>query len=303
MSLQLRLFNVLCRTLVKPLLRREANPKRARRSFTLLARLLFRPPPFSLFLPASYKTNNGPERALWVSSGRVKTREVLLYFHGGGYIAGSTRTHRAMLARLSRLTGLQVFLPNYGLAPESPFPAAFDDAMASYDALLTRGYKPSDIIVGGDSAGGGLALAVLAKLCQQGRTPRAAFAFSPWTDLLATGASLRENAQADVLFSPERIPVLRDMVVSEEDADDTRISPLYAEFPNCPPVFFQASESEILRDDTLRMAARLREFGAEVTDVLWPDVSHVWQLFDGLMPEARAALLETAGFIHGQLET
>jgi acetyl esterase/lipase len=276
---------------VKPVLRRQKNVARARRSFARLTRILTRPPAHTVHL------GDTKLRGEWVWVSKARHRGVILYLHGGGYIMGSPQTHRAMVARLSRLSGLRAFVPDYRLAPEHPFPAALEDARAAWGRLIDLGYRPDEIVIGGDSAGGGLALALLAQLCQAGQPPRALFAFSPWTDLTLAGGSMTENAEADVLFPAYRAAELRDMIVSSKKASDPAASPLFAKFPDCPPVFMQCSQTEILRDDTLRMGKRLRGFGAEVTVQVLPGRPHVWQLFDRLLPEARQALRETAAFI------
>jgi len=290
-SRRLDLFNLAARTLVKPLLRRQKDVARARRSFARLTRLLTRPPAHMVRL------TDTAVRGEWIWVGKARRRGVILYLHGGGYIMGSPRTHRAMVARLSRLSGLRAFVPDYRLAPEHPFPAAIEDARVAWDQLIALGYRSDEIILGGDSAGGGLALALLAQLCAAGQPPRALFAFSPWTDLTLSGASMTENAETDVLFPAYRAGELRDMIVSAKKASDPAVSPLFARFPECPPVFMQCSQSEILRDDTLRMGKRLRSFGADVTVQVLPGRPHVWQLFDRLFPEAKQALRETAAFI------
>lgn len=294
MSWQLSLFNAASRNVVKPVLRRQSNVDHARRSFRRMTQALCRPPPFTVALA------DRDLDADWIWSGQVSSRGILLYLHGGGYILGSPTTHRALIARLARLTGLRAIAPDYRLAPENPLPAALRDVRAVWDALCRRGYRPEDIVIGGDSAGGGLALALLAQLCNEGQAPRAVFAFSPWTDLMLRGASLADNAQSDAFFPADRVGELRDMVVGVQDPAGADVSPLYGEFPGCPPVFLQCSGAEILRDDSVRMAARLRGFGADVTLDVVPDMPHVWHLFDRVLPEAKAALRQTAEFVTAQ---
>ncbi len=296
MSLGLTALNLGLRLFAKPYLRRADDPITLRTQFEHDANLLFRAPPFMCAVPD--RLADLP--ALWVSCGHVKQRPVILYLHGGAYVVGSARTHAKMLARLSKLSGMRVCLPNYRLAPEAPFPAAFDDARKAYDALIARGYTPENIAIGGDSAGGGLALALLGTLCRAGTSPKAAFAFSPWVDLAMEGRSLRENAQSDPLLPVSRIMELRDMILQGAPPKDPRISPLYGAFPACPPVYLQSSDSEILRDDARRMARWLLHEGADVTLDNWRNTPHVWQMFDGWLPEARAALQKTAAFLKRQ---
>ncbi|MCP3968844.1 MAG: alpha/beta hydrolase [Rhodobacteraceae bacterium] len=295
MSIRLRLFNLTSRLTVKPLLRWQTDVGLARRSFARLTRVLCRVPPYTAQLPDRFIPGD------WIWSRPRRTRDAMLWLHGGGYIVGSPETHRAMVARLARLTGLRVLVPDYRLAPEQAFPAAFEDAVAAWDSLVMRGYAPDRIVIGGDSAGGGLALALAAHLCGKGTPPGAIVAFSPWTDMTLSGASLAENAKYDVFFPAHRVAELRGMVDGGADPKDPRLSPLFADFPACPPVLLQCSGSEILRDDTLRMADRLRVAGAEVSLQVLPGAPHVWQLFDGLVPEARQSLRAAAGFIAAAL--
>jgi acetyl esterase/lipase len=291
----LALLNVFLKVAVKPKLSRTATPLQARQDFARMAQF-YRAPPFLLHLPG-----RGNLPLAQISVGPVRDDAVILYLHGGAYLAGSPRTHSAMLGRLAKLTGLRVLAPRYRLAPEHPAPAAFDDANAAYSELLRQGYRPDQIILGGDSAGGGLALALLAHLCAQGQQPLALFAFSPWTDLTQSGESLRSNAALDPLLPVARIAEAVGFVKGDLAADDPRISPLFADFLNPPPVHMFVGSTEILRDDTLRMAENLRRAGGDVrvTDV--KDAPHVWPLFDGFIAQARVTLQEVAGFIAAQL--
>ncbi|MBV1868110.1 MAG: alpha/beta hydrolase [Marinosulfonomonas sp.] len=296
MSWQLRVLGPFLKNLIKPLVGLAGKPSTARKIFAVTAKSMFHTPPFSLML-----AHAGGPGGLWISNGPVKPSPVLLYFHGGGYIVGSPQSHQGMLARLSQLSNIRVFAPNYRLAPDAGFPAQIEDAVTAWQSLLARGYMHHNIILGGDSAGGGLALSLLALMCQGGQPPAGCFVFSPWTDLSLSGGSLQSNRKADHLLPVARIAELRDMILQGADPTDPRASPLYASFPNCPPVFLQVSETEILLDDTLRMADRLRGEGGEVIVDLWPDLPHVAALFQGFLPEADQSLSRVAKFI-GQLQ-
>ncbi len=295
-------LNMACRQIARRQLLRTHDANQGRRRFARVARLLFRAPPLALYLPDNLSAQQHTTRALWISAGQVHPRRVIFYIHGGGFVVGSPWTHKKMLARLSRLSGLRVCAPQYRRSPEHHFPDALNDVKTAYQALLERGYDARDIVIGGDSAGGNLVFALLADLCAQGYPPRAAFAYSPWTDLTLSGESLRDNAQRDPLLPVSRIEELRGMYLGDADPSRPDISPLLAQYPDCPPVFLQVSETEILRDDTLRLAEHLRAQGACVEHQLWPDLPHVWQLFDGWLPEARQALRSTARFIARQFE-
>lgn len=293
MSLRLRLLDLVLRLWEKPRLARMTDPEAARRAFSRQARLLFRDPPWACYLDDNL--NGVP--ATWASVGAGRGG-VILYFHGGGYVWGSPSTHRAMLARLTGMAGMRACLPDYRLAPEHPFPAALEDAWTSWRALLGRGYPAERIWVGGDSAGGGLALALLSKICRENEPrPAGAFMFSPWTDLTLSGESLRRNADRDAMLATSGIARIRDQYAGAHDPADPGLSPLFAPFPGCPPVFLQASKAEILLDDTLRMAEALRGQGYHVELDLWEDTPHVWAIFQGWLPEADEALSRVADFI------
>ncbi len=293
MSFRLRLLNLGLRWLARPGLARAEDPVVSRVGFLRVARL-FRMPPYVLHLEEP-----GLVPLHWVSVRRSNTDWVILYLHGGAYAIGSPLTHLALIARIARLTGLQIAAPDYRLAPEHPAPAAFEDAVAAHAVLMAKGYRPDRIILAGDSAGGGLALALLAELCGRGLHPAGLFAFSPWTDLALTGDSLVRNAARDVFIPAERMPVTVALVRGGLAVHDPRLSPLYARFDCPPPVMMQVGTTEILLDDSRRMAEVLRSVGGEVVLREWPDCPHVWQMTDGYVPEARAALLEVAGFVAG----
>jgi monoterpene epsilon-lactone hydrolase len=291
MSVRLRLLTRVLRWVVRPALRWTPGPDRARRNFNRAARLL-RVPPYLLHLVES-----GMVPLHWVSVRRRRDDWVVLYLHGGGYVAGSPVTHIGLAGRIARLTGLQVVMPEYRLAPEHPAPAAFDDALVAHAALLGKGYAAARIILAGDSAGGGLALALMADLCGRGLAPAGLFAFSPWTDLGMTGDSLRSNAACDPLFPVARLPELVGMVLGSADPLDPRVSPLYARFDRPPRVLLQVGSTEILRDDSTRIVEVLRQAGGVAEVAVWPDCPHGWQLLDGYLPEARAALRDVADFV------
>lgn len=294
MSWQLRLLNLQLRLIAKPRIARTRTPEQAARSVRRAA-LLARQPPFLRFLKR-------PGGLVWISAGPCAPRRVILHFHGGGFISGSPWTHRGMLGTLSRRAGVEVCAPRYPLLQEAPFPAAFDAARAAWDRVLGLGYRPRDIVLGGDSAGGGLALALLAWCCGQGTPPRAAYGFSPWTDLAMTGASLATNARADPLLPPARMSELVDLYLGGADPRDPRASPLHADFPGAPPVCLSWAETEILRDDVQRMASRLRAAGAAVHEERHPTAPHVWQLFNGWIPEADRSLAAVGRWVQDSFD-
>lgn len=291
MSLRLRLAVAVMRLLGKPLLARVSDPGMARKWLAALCRFAPRPKHVLHLVDA------GSPPTHWISAGADRQDAVILYLHGGGYIAGSPTTHEALVARISRLTGLTLACPDYRLAPEHPAPAAFEDAVAAHQMLLAKGHAPGRIVLGGDSAGGGLALALLADLCQRGLTPAGLFVFSPWTDLTMSSDSLRRNAARDPILPANRVSEAVARVRGTLAPGDPRLSPLHASFPGVPPVLIQVGPDEILYDDSRRMAEVLHRAGGQVELQEWQGCPHVWQFMDGLVPEARAALRKVAGFV------
>ena len=214
MSWQLRLLNRHLRWFEKPALARH-DKDRLRRSFAFKSRLYFHAPLSTSFERASL----GGVPVQWARARGVRPAPVILYFHGGAYVFGTSTTHRAMLAKLSALTGLPACLPDYRLAPEHAFPAQIDDALACYRALRAT----HEVIIGGDSAGGGLALALLHEILAQGLAPpMGVFAFSPLTDVTYTGASVAENAARDCVLSATRIGEMLEMFLRGQDPRDPR---------------------------------------------------------------------------------
>ena len=226
------------------------------------------------------------------------TQPTVLYLHGGGYYFCSPRTHRPITYALATGAQARVFTLDYRLAPEHPFPAAVDDALAAYRALLEQGIAHTSIVLAGDSAGGGLALATLVALRDAGDLlPAAAAVFSPWTDLAATGHSLVSNSERDAMFHGASIGPAAQIYLGDASATDPLASPLYADLHGLPPLLIQASDSEVLRDDALRFAERARAAGVEVQLETWADTPHAWQIFAQWLPEARTALGRACVFI------
>ncbi len=290
MSLRLTLLTAFFRAFAKPRLRRTTDPVVARRDFLLAARLFLTRGSPAVPVPAT------PAMLRYDPPGG-QTQRAILYFHGGGYIVGSPATHRGLASRLARETGLSVWLPDYRLAPEHPYPAAWDDADAAWAALLATGLAPRDIVLAGESAGGGLAFAQLSRLCAAGTPPAGVVAFSPWVDLTGKSASLITNTLRDPLLPAEVFALLAGHVLAGHPADDPRASPLFADYPGCPPVLLQVSDTEILRDDSVNLARRLHGFGAAVTLQVSPATPHAWQLMVARLPEADAAVRAAGAFV------
>lgn len=284
-------LNLWLRLTEKPHMAR-ADEAGLRRSFETKARLFFYAPRGTRM---GWETLGGIAVRRVAARGAYEGGPVILYLHGGGYAFGSPLTHQAMLGALSVRSDCPAVLPRYRLAPEYPFPAAPEDALAVYEALAAQGHG---VILGGDSAGGGLALALLGEILRLGLpVPLGAFAFSPLTDLSYSAPSIRDNAATDVVLPAERCDGRAAKYLAGADPLDPRASPLFADFRGAPPVWLCAGTTEILLDDTRRMANRLRAQGVAVTEVIETDLPHVWPLFHNLLPEARRTLDELAVWI------
>jgi len=274
--------------------RREMGRPRAAR------RWMARATGASVQLRAAEQGWPGGEIVSW--PGHATGSPVLLYLHGGGFIACSPETHRPLVSSLVRRLRGRAFVPRYRLAPEHPFPAALDDAKAAYRYLLdVERIAPAQIVIAGDSAGGGLALTLaLAIRDEQWPNPAGIVAFSPWTDLAATGGSLDENSERCAMFAGETIRRAARFYVGDADPTSPLISPLYGDFRGLPPILVHASEDEVLRDDAIRVASAARDAGVDVELQLWPHVPHVWQFFAAVLPEARASLDATTRFVRAR---
>lgn len=287
-SWQSRLTSVLFRHLFKPHLARARDIASARKA---MAGPGVAPLPGTCAVSAHV----GGVAGEWIVADGVPTIATLLYLHGGGYIACGPQTHRAVTSAFA-LAGFRTFAADYRLAPEHPFPAGLEDAVNAYRALLQE-HDSQQIVIAGDSAGGGLSVALLLSLREQHLPlPAAAVLFSPFVDLAATGESIRRNSRRCAMFSSEVFARAADFYVGDRDKCLPLASPLYADLNGLPPLLIHVGEDETLLDDSLRLAARAREAGVAVELKVWPVVPHVWQLFHRWIPEGRASLREAAEF-------
>jgi acetyl esterase/lipase len=226
---------------------------------------------------------------------------VILYMLGGGYISGSCNDHRAMVAKVARASGVSTLMFNHRLAPEDPYPAALEDALAAYRWLLDQGTSPDQIVIMGESAGGGLCLASLLAIRDRGLSlPAAAVALSPWTDLKLTGESHRTKARV-CLSPPGMSAVCSRYYAGEHDPGLPYISPLYGDLHGLPPLLIQVGEYETLLDDSTRFAAKAQAAGVEVTLIVGDKMIHCYPLLAPLFPEASQGLAEISDFIRLQL--
>lgn len=234
----------------------------------------------------------------WVSMPGVAADRALLYLHGGGYVMGSARTHRDLAARFSRAAGVRVAVPNYRLAPENPYPAALEDAVAVYGWLLDQGYKPEHIAIAGDSAGGNLAVVTLLALREAGvALPAAAILLSPWTDLTLSGESVKTKAEVDPMIKVGEASEQFAYYVGNHDPANPLISPIFAGLHGLPPLLIHVGSDEVLLDDSVRLAERAQAAGTEAKLKIWEGMWHVFQSLARMLPEGRDSIDELGAFV------
>jgi acetyl esterase/lipase len=238
-------------------------------------------------------------RAEWVVPDGVDRERVLLYIHGGAFIACSAATHRPLVARLALASRTPALSICYRLAPEHPFPAALEDCLAAYRWLLASGIPPSAIVIGGDSAGGNLTLTTLLALRDSGDPlPAGAFCLSPVTDMVSTGGSRLTKLKSDPIFGDlADAGRLVEPYWQGQDPRNPLISPMYADLRGLPPLLFHVGEDEILLDDSVLFVERARAAGVDARVVVWPGMWHVFQAFFMFVPEAQESINQVGEFI------
>jgi monoterpene epsilon-lactone hydrolase len=244
-----------------------------------------------------------PERpAEWLRPPGVRPDAAVLYLHGGGYVIGSPRSHRHLAAAIARAAGTPALLLDYRLAPEHPFPAALDDAVAAYEWLLARGIAPARIVIAGDSAGGGLTVATLLALRERGLPrPGGGVCISPWVDLTGSGASYVTRAAADPIVTREGIEGMAQAYVAGGDRKSPLISPLFADLRHLPPLLVHVGSDEVLLDDARGLAEHARSAGVDVTLEEWPAMIHVWHWFLPMLDEAERAVGNIGTFVRARI--
>jgi monoterpene epsilon-lactone hydrolase len=236
-----------------------------------------------------------------ISVGELDTDNVIIVVHGGGFNSGSTITHRELAARLSLAAGVPVLIFDYRLAPEHPFPAGLDDAVAVYRNLISGSTHPEQIIVFGDSSGANLATAMLLVLRAHGDPlPRAAVLASPWLDLTLSGESIETHAELDPLISRRGLQRAVDFYLGTAKPDALLVSPLFADLTGLPPTLIQVGDQELLLSDSLRFAEKAEAAGVDVTLEVWPGMWHTWHGWAAALPEAQEAIDAIGQYIRKQ---
>ena len=285
-------------------LRRWVKPDTIRDTDIATTRALTARVPFRAKLPPGWRIRPGTGAAFkgeWIEpiapDHTARTRSIL-YLHGGAYVAMSPHTHRAITSRLAVGSDATLFALDYRLAPEHPFPAALEDALKAWHALIAAGASASRMVVAGDSAGGGLALALILALRDANEpTPAGVVVLSPWTDLAATGNSIIDNDANDALMFGRWVAAEARHYLGKTPATHPLASPFYADLSGLPPLLIHVGDSEVLLDDSRRLHEKALRSGVASTLRIWHDVPHGWQMFATILPEARASLREAGLFI------
>jgi acetyl esterase/lipase len=256
------------------------------------------PEPDIIFSPVSI----GGMAAEWSLAPGSDPARVLLYFHGGGYCSGSITSHRGMVGRVGKLAGIRTLAIEYRLAPEHPFPAQREDALAAWRFLRSEGYPPQYIVIGGDSAGGNLALATMLALREAREAlPAASWLVSPWVDLQMTGATMDSKAAIDPLIGRDYLNGLAAAFLARHDPADPAVSPLRADLRGLPPALIQVGSSETLLDDAVRLAGALGAAEVRTTLEVWPHMIHAWMLWSARLAAGRVASEGAAAWLRTAL--
>ena len=298
MSLRAELVRLGLRWFVKRKIGPATTLEALRRQDAFLARLVPSPPKGT---QTTHIDLDGVKAVAVVTPASLSGR-LVLYLHGGGHVSGSPALYGDFTWRIAAATRARTVILDHRLAPEHPFPAALDDAVTAYRALVADGADPRRMAVLGESSGGGLVLAMLLKLRDEGfHLPAAAVALSPWTDLALTGNSLQRNAEADPMLRGSEGARLASYYLAGADPRTPYASPLYADPTGLPPTLIQVGSDEILLDDSVRMAERMRAAGCQVELEIWPRMPHTWQVWARVLPEARVAIERIGAFVQSKM--
>lgn len=296
LSLRALLVRFFVHAVMRPTLAQQPNAA-SRAQLEKLAKLIW--------VPGGTKVTHSALNGIateWIANPTAGARGFVLYLHGGGYVTGSPRTHRGLTARLARAARVCVAVPDYRLAPEHPHPAAVEDALAAYQGLLAQGIPANKIIIAGDSAGGGLSLALALRLkAAPLPQPAGIVLLSPFSDLTLSGASMQSAKQKEWLLTKSFIHAAGGHYLGSQDPMQPTASPLFADLSGLAPMLIQVGTDEVLLDDSTRLAQAATARGVSVTLQIWPKLWHVWQLHAGQMPEADRAVAGIADFIHAKL--
>lgn len=275
------------------------------RRFRIQEQRLFKRLPLPKGVERRDQTIAGMRAAQWVPKQLREPQKIVLYLHGGGYSCGSIDSYASLIARFAKETGIVCLGIDYRLAPEHPFPAALDDVLATYNWLLQEGgFAAHDVVVMGDSAGGGLTWALLLRLKELGQDmPLCTVTLSPWADLAMTGVSVVHRAQRDPLLEPVEAQKWAQRYAGETPLKHPLISPLYGDLSGLPPMLLHVGTEEILYSDTMRLAEKAQVQGTDVTLWIGEGMPHVWHFMWRYLPQSRQAIAQASDFIHQKITT
>jgi len=299
--LSTKLFNLMCKVFVKPSQITGLIPMKLVNTLINLMANLWLHPRFVKVTPIIEFNVQGD---MISASKNIDEARVVLHLHGGGYFFCSPRTHRNYAWRLSHQTNLKVFLPRYRMAPDHTISDATADAVSAYSWLLDQGYKAENIIVGGDSAGGSLAILLLQNIKTTGLPmPKAGYFLSPFADLSMADRSMQSNAKSDPFIHPKTLRKLSQIHSRHVNGDEKHpsISPVFGSFKDFPPLMFQVGSTEVLLDSTSTTVDKAREQGISVEHNVWHEAPHVFSIYAGIFPEATKGLKEISTFVQQQL--
>ena len=235
--------------------------------------------------------------AEWLRAPGIQEGRAILYLHGGGYVMGSPHTHRALAGEIARAARAAVLLVDYRLAPESPFPAAVEDGVASLRWLLAQDFAPRHLAIAGDSAGGGLTVATLVSARDQRLPmPGAAVCISPWSDLTCSNESYKTRADADPMVTPD-IRNMANLYLQGADPKNPLASPNFANLRSLPPLLIHVGRDEVLLDDSVKLDQKATADGVDSTLEIWEDMIHVWHAFHPMLPEGKQAIVRVGSFL------
>jgi acetyl esterase/lipase len=301
MSIRLNITNLYARIAIKRFLRNNNDPKRVRKWLENQAKYFLATPKDFWFSATDFNYEGKSVRGLWTGVASNNNESgVLLYIHGGAFIFGSAKTHMKLAARIASKINFKAALPDYRLAPEHKYPAALEDVITTYQAILSTGIKSGNVILAGDSAGGTLILQLINHIIvNKSDMPAAAVLLSPLTDLTFCSQSIATNQKSEVILPVEQIDFLKNAYLGS--IEPKSISPLFYSYKGACPILIHVSESEILLDDSLNLNKKLISDGVDVSLEKMASTPHVWHLMYGHFPEAKQSLNQISKFLNNIL--
>ncbi len=249
------------------------------------------------------KVDAGGVKAEWTRTPNADAARAILYVHGGGYVIGSLDSHRHAVCEMGRAAGARVLALDYRLAPEHPFPAPVEDTLAAYRFLLAGGFKPENIAIAGDSAGGGLVVAALLAIRDAGLAqPACGWAISPWVDMEATGASMTSKAAEDPTVQKEGIDFMASSYLNGADPRHPLAAPMYADLKGIAPLLIQVGAAETLLDDSIRLAGVAGAANVPVTLEVWPEMIHIWHIYHPILAAGRRAIAQGGAYVKSAMD-